>query len=624
MTRRFLLVCLALNLVAPSTLAVDLIPGSSIDRAAAPQTEAQMLAVLRSDAPGSEKAAACKLLAIHGSSKAAPELAKLLPDKQLASWARIALEAIPDAACDQALRDATASLNGDLLVGVINSIGVRRDTQAIKLLSGLLKDQDANVAAAAAVALGRIGGPEAAEHLRQSLAIANDQVRSAVAEGCILTAERFLADGDATGATRLFDQVRAASLPQQRIIEATRGAILARGQAGIELLVDQLRSTDEKMFQLALGTFREFPAEGAPGSVDRVVAQELAAAPPTRAALIVQAMADRPESVLLSAVVQSAQQGPPEVRAAAVRALGRVGDVSCVECLLEIALDGDSQLRADARQTLADLPGENVDARLVQLLSESRGARYPVLLEVVGLRRIAATPQLLQGLEHADASVREAALTALGETIALDQLPVLIEQVVRPRRIEDEAIAQQALRSACIRMPDREACAARLADAIENSSSVSTKIVLLKILGEMGGPQALAAIAASARSDNTDLQDIGSQLLGSWMTADAAPVLLDLAKTLSPGKYQVRALRGYIRIARQFELPPGKRTEMCRQALAVCERASEQKLVLEVLARYPNADNLKLATQAMEIPAIRTEATAVSKAIADQLAKRGS
>jgi hypothetical protein len=50
----------------------------------------------------------------------------LLGDPQLASWARIALEAIPGSAIDDALRKSAEPRAGDLLVGAINSIGYRR------------------------------------------------------------------------------------------------------------------------------------------------------------------------------------------------------------------------------------------------------------------------------------------------------------------------------------------------------------------------------------------------------------------------------------------------------------------------------------------------------------------
>ena len=68
--------------------------------------QASLLAVLNGNAAPADKALACKQLAVHGSEASASALAKLLSDPQLASWARIALEAIPGSAIDEALRRA--------------------------------------------------------------------------------------------------------------------------------------------------------------------------------------------------------------------------------------------------------------------------------------------------------------------------------------------------------------------------------------------------------------------------------------------------------------------------------------------------------------------------------------
>ena len=104
------------------------------------------------------------------------------------------------------------------------------------------------------------------------------------------------------------------------------------------------------------------------------------------------------------------------------------------------------------------------------------------------------------------------------------------------------------------------------------------------------------------------MQDAGSRVLGEWMTVDAGPVLLDLAKTAPGDKYRVRSLRGYIRLARQFRMPDGQRAEMCQNAMAASSRPDEQKLVLAVLERYPNAETLKVAAKATQVPAVREDA----------------
>ncbi len=147
------------------------------DNNAAEEQERQLIRVLQSDAPAADKAITCKRLAVYGTGDAVPALAPLLADERLASWARIALEVIPDPAADAALREATESLSGRRLIGVINSIGVRRDLLAVDTLSKRLTDTDAEVASAAAVALGRIGNAPAAQFLQPALATAPAVVR---------------------------------------------------------------------------------------------------------------------------------------------------------------------------------------------------------------------------------------------------------------------------------------------------------------------------------------------------------------------------------------------------------------------------------------------------------------
>jgi len=475
-----------------------------------------------------------------------------------------------------------------------------------------LSDKDADVASAAAVALGRIGGNSAAEPLRQALANAPFIVRSAIAEGCVLCAERLLLAGDRAEATKIYDEVRKADVPRQRMLEATRGAILARGDEGIPLLVEQFRSNDKGLFQIALSTAREFPGR----NVDKALAAEVDRAFPERAALIITAMADRPDTVDLAAVLKAAGAGPKPVRLAALSALGRVGNASSLSLLLDVAVESDADLAKAAKEALAVLPGDSVEKDIASRLAQASGKVYPVLIELVGQRRIDAIPSLLKAVDHSDRAVRTAALMALGNTVPDKYLSVLITQVVSPKDSETAAVAQTALKTAAVRMPDREACAAELAAALDRKP-VPIKTVLLEILSAVGGTKALAAVGAAAKNPDPTLQDVGSRLLGEWMTIDAAPVLLDLAKTSGP--YQGRAFRGYVRIARQFTMPDPERAEMCKKAFEAARQPAERKLVIEVLQRYPNLEMLKIAASAAKTPDVKEDAAAAAKAISQKL-----
>lgn len=604
-------------LAAAAALAADN-EKSSADR------EKELLALLRSDAPKAEKALACKNLAVHGSQEAVPELARLLSDAELASWARIPLEAIPGPAADEALRKALDSLHGKLLVGAINSIGVRRDAYAADALIARLNNQDAEVASAAAVALGRIANDAAIAALRKSLDGTSGKVRSAVAEGLVLCAERLLADGRSQQAIEIYDQVRKAEVPKQRILEATRGAILARGDKGIALLVEQLQSSDKAMVQLALGTARELPGS----QIEQALADELPRAAPPRAALLVLAIADRltmataqgsaHRTNVLPTVLRAAGSGPKEIRLAALTAMGKAGDASCVTPLVAIATDSDPEIAQAAKSALAELPGDDVNPQIVAKLTSAEPKLYAALVDVVGERRIAAVPSLTKALNSSDQAVRRAVLKALGQTVSPKDLGLLISQVVSPKHPDDATSAQQALKAAAVRMPDREACAAELAAALEKAAP-ETKVAILDILTAVGGTKALAAVGAAAKSSDPDLQDAGSRLLGEWMTIDAAPVLLDLVKTAPGEKYQARALRGYLRIARQFVMPDDQRLAMFDSALAACRQPAEKKLVLDILKRYPSRQTLNLAIQLAQVPELKNDATQTALAIAQKV-----
>jgi HEAT repeat protein len=578
-----------LNLSLAPPAAFSQVPN---DPAAVQAKERELIEVLRSGAPA-DKALACKRLAVFGSAAAVPHLAPLLADERLASWARIPLEAISGPEADEALRTASQSLKGRLLIGTINSIGVRRDAKAVEVLSKRLKDSDAEVASAAALALGRIGSAESTDVLKQALGSSPDDVQSAVAEGCVLSAERLMADGKADESARLYDEVRKTrGLPKQRVLEATRGAILARKTGGIPLLVEQLRSTDETLFRLGLTVARELPGR----EVAEAIAEEATVASPDRASLVLLALGDRADASVTPAILRAVSSGPKPVRLAALAVVGRWGDASSVPVLLTEASRDDAELAAKAREALTRLSGAKVDSEIAGRLEKAEGKQLKILAELVGERRINATGALLKAIDHPDAAVRQAVLTALGATVNADGLPVLIEHVVQPKHPEDATAAQKALKAASVRMPQREACAALLAAALPKAN-VATKGVLLDTLASVGGAKALATVSAAAKATEPELQDAASRLLGGWMTADAAPELLQLAKD-SNYEHRVRALRGYLRITRQFVLPIDQRAQMCAEALKVAQREEEQELAWTALERYPGAETLKVAVEA--------------------------
>ncbi len=224
-------------------------------------------------------------------------------------------------------------------------------------------------------------------------------------------------------------------------------------------------------------------------------------------------------------------------------------------------------------------------------------------IDLVGQRRLKANEPLVKALSNSDTAVRHAALGALGETIDASDLKLLIARLSDAQHPEDQPVAQQALRSASIRMEDREAVAKQLSASMATQPT-TVKVKLLEILAEVGGQNSLLAMkAAFTGSDNT-LRDTSSRLLGNWATVEAGPTLLELAQ-LPPSVYTTRAMRGYIRLVRQFQMPDEQRVEMCRNAMKAAKFEPEQELVVEVMERYPSVAMMDAAMSAQPLPKIK-------------------
>lgn len=196
------------------------------------EEEQKLIAVLKSDAPQKEKVDACRGLGAIGTRDAVPVLAALLPDEKLSHMARYGLEPIANPTVDDALRESLGKLGGRLLVGVVTSVGVRRDANAVPQLVGLLKNDNPDVARAAARALGRIATPEAVRALGDALAKAPAEIRPGVADGCLGCAEALLAQDKRSEAAAIYEAVGKADLPKHFRLAAAQGTIRARQPAG--------------------------------------------------------------------------------------------------------------------------------------------------------------------------------------------------------------------------------------------------------------------------------------------------------------------------------------------------------------------------------------------------------
>ncbi|MFP6659504.1 MAG: hypothetical protein VB853_15075 [Pirellulales bacterium] len=198
------------------------------DAAARKKLEDRLAPVLKTDASRSAKHFVCRQLMVIGTASSVPTLAALLPDKDLSHMVRYALERIPAAEAAKALRDSLAQVKGELLIGVISSLGVRQDAKSVAALASTVLSSDSAIARAAAAALGAIRSPEAAKAL--SSAKPTTEVKSAVTDASLACAESLLADGKKGDALAVYKKVAGEDQPKHVRLAATRGMLACAGK----------------------------------------------------------------------------------------------------------------------------------------------------------------------------------------------------------------------------------------------------------------------------------------------------------------------------------------------------------------------------------------------------------
>lgn len=162
----------------------------------------------------------CRELSIIGTGASIPALAAMLTKEPAskqqphpADMARYALERIPGEDVEAALREALPKTSGTAKIGIINSLGQRRDRKAVGELSKLVYDSDAVTAEAAAAALGNIASPESAKALSEARNKTKDKLRLVVLDGLLKCADQLAADGKKDDASAIYRQLSGEPAP---------------------------------------------------------------------------------------------------------------------------------------------------------------------------------------------------------------------------------------------------------------------------------------------------------------------------------------------------------------------------------------------------------------------------
>jgi HEAT repeat protein len=594
----------------PRVLAVVLV-GLALNTLRADE-EQDLIALLQSGAGIPQKCAACQRLRVVGTARSVPALAALLGEQRTGHAARYALEGMPFAEAGEALRRALDGAPADLKVGIVDSLGWRRDVAAVGTLTAILDDPNAVLAASAATALGRIGGPEATRALGTRYPNAPVVVRSAIADGLLRCADRLLADGNPAGALALatpIDTPRAA--PSIRTA-AWRCRVLADPANRVELLNAALADTGP-VHVAALKVVRELDdARALAACLDRW---------PGLAADAQLALLDAQLRFGVQALptVQRAAESPSlSVRLAAWQALGDLGNAESVAALAQAAGKGQPDERTVARDSLARLRGDGVQEAVVGQIAGAEPSVQAELLRALGERGTPAAGVLLEYATGGPEPVRIAALEALRQQAQPETLvPILrLAAGANSETLRDRALS--ALFAIAHAAPDRDQTTRRVLEALPGYAPAQ-RLHVLPLLAELATPSALEALQKAMRDADVNLARQAVRVLAQWPNPTPAASLLDLASSSGEPVLRTLALRSAIALA-SLESDPARRLALLGKAMTLAQRPDEKKQALGQVGQIPTPIALEVALKALDDPALESEAGLAALAIVEKLA----
>ena len=577
-----------------------------------PTIEAQLLAALASPKTTlAGKQFICRMLRRVGSASSVPALAKLLPNKDLSHMARFALQHMNTPQAGSALRQSLATLTGDLRIGVIGSIGLKRDDTSVAALIPLLANSDEATTHAVIKALGHIASPNALRAL--SKAKVNTPLQAELNDAILKCADKQLAQGNSRQAAAIYRKMTASSYTTWIRIAAYRGLVQAEQEKSVPLILTLLKDSNLDLQRAAA----KFIASLSGTAITQALGKQLNTLPANAQILLLSSLEARGDKAATPYVAQTLSHPDTGVRIAAIGALSALGDASVVQALAQAS--SDSALKKAAMTSLSRISGPGTTKALVDMVTGN--AKSPVRVNVIetliSRNETEATSALLTVTKDPDTKIRQTAYKALGELATATEIPALVALLLKAPNSGERNTLEQATVTIIRRTDssDPTALIRGLTQANEN-----TKPNFLRALATIGDTASLKAVRTQLTSPDENAQKAAIRALATWPNAAPLEDLMTIARTGATSTHKILAIRGAIML---ITLPANRRSvqtvDRLKQANALAQRPEEQKVILAAMAKYPCQEALDFANQAKDNTALRREADIAAKKIQSTL-----
>jgi len=568
--------------------------------------EQDLIAVLQSPAGIVQKCNACLRLKTTGTAKSVPVLAALLGDEKISHAACNTLEVMPCPEAGTVLRGALDRTSGLVKAGIINTLGMRHDREAVPLLTKLLADSDIQVVAAAITALGNITGPESIAALNEASSDVSSALQAPLNEALLKCAAESVSSGDKKAAHKIYAKMYEAGTPQQFQVAAYRGLILASDEKkALNLIEKGLKGRDKSSLMASLQMAGELKSERAT-KVFSILLKELS---PETQSRFIDVLVQHNEPSVFTALLSAAGSPNPDVRVAALKALGKAGNESAVPSLLASLASHKNIEQEAAREGLIRLRGENTTKAIAENISKVEGPAKLEVIRILGLRNdTSSIPILMKMTEDSDEALRIISIQSMAMLVNETSMKDLIELLFRTKADSQRREIEKALISACVRSAKKEQCADQIISALKGTD-ISNTCILLKVCSCLTSPGILNVLREGTKNSEKEVQDAAIRSLSSSQDPEAVTDQLTCASNTSNQTYRVLLLRGCIKLVDEtVKIPADRKIRICKEISNITARSEEKMLVISCLGKINTIDSLTMLETFLSDSTLKTAA----------------
>jgi len=575
---------------------MELVRGTKSNPELLPKVEERFISFLNGKATLEGRKFVCEQLSLVGTKSSVPVLAGMLTDPSTSDMARYALERISAPEAGEALRTGLSKTSGKERVGVINSLGQRRDPAAVALLVPLATNQDQPTAIAAVTALGRIGDASSLKALADLRKSASGPTRDLILDAYVRCLDDLVAKGEKAQALAGYRELYSSSEPSMTKVAALRGIAGLEGAKATQTLAEAVEKGDEDVRAVAIGLLASIPSQEVTGLLTGAYPK----LPPRGRVQLLTGLVTRGDSAAAPLLAGALKDDSVEVRVAGLEGIGKLGDSSHVLRLAQIAADTQDPERGAARLSLYRLKADGVDKAVLDNLGSAPAKVKIELIRATGERRIdSATDALLKAAKDSSTDVRRESRRALRETAQTQHIPALLGLLDDAKSASERADLEAAVVATLKRY--EMAGIDGITAAIGKTDNVDTKASLLMVMGRTGDPSGLSLLRAALKADEPAVQRAAILGLTEWPTPDPLPDMLDAAKTNQVRSHQILALRGYFRlVGLRSRRSRAESVQLLEEGLKLAQQDNEKKAVLSMLPRFASPEALKLAESLQE------------------------